>query len=80
MAYDTTTKEDDIHIPVQVLDNFDFLMYFHKSLICSVTYVYKVPGEKVRSNLKVKLHKMYLRGQSVDRECKIHMTKWAHPL
>ena len=42
--------------------SFDFLMYFHYSLVPSVTYIF-TPGEKVKSNLEVKLCKMCPRGQ-----------------
>ena len=43
--------------------NFDFLMYFHNSLIPSATYLFFAPGEKIKSNLEVKLYKMCHTGQ-----------------
>ena len=42
--------------------NFDFLMYFHNSLIPSVTFLFLPKDRKIRSNLEVKLYKMCLRG------------------
>ena len=33
----------------------DFLMYFHNSLIPSVTYLFFAAGEKIKSNLEVKI-------------------------
>ena len=44
--------------------NCDFLMYFHNSLIPSVTFLFLSQKEKLTSNLEVKLHKMCLSGQS----------------
>ena len=47
--------------------NFDFLMYCYNSLIqCHIF----ARGEKIRSNLDAKLHKLCLRGQgqSVESE------------
>ena len=40
--------------------NFDFLMYFHNSLIPSDILTF-APGEKIKSNLEVQLCKMCLR-------------------
>ena len=58
--------------------NFYFLIiYFHNSLIPSVTFLF-LPGEKIRSNLEVKLYKCVL-GVKVDQlRVKIHMCKWEH--
>ena len=49
------------------------------SLIPSVTYFF-TPGEKIRNNLKVKLHEMCLRGQGQSVESEKYMSKWAYTL
>ena len=63
---------------------FDFSYVF-----CQCHILIFASGEQIRSNLKVKLHKMCLRvqGQLVESEKskkqtkkKKHVLKWAHPL
>ena len=61
--------------------NFDFLMYFHNSLIPSIYILILASGERIRSNLEVELHKMCRRGpgSSVESE-KNTWQKWAYLL
>ena len=71
----TQKFQHQIHYTLEFIADFQytniyFLIYFHISLILSVTYLFFAPGEKIKSQLEVKLCKMCLgdQGQSIQIE------------
>ena len=61
------------NVPISDKPILIFYMYFHNSFIPSVTYLFS-PGEKIKSNIEVKLYKMCLtdQGQSVSEKYTCH--------